>query len=178
MIEYFARCVIYNPTRFTSASESTSGDVFEAVASVDEFIEGLFRSAEVNSWAVVNADEVLLAVVRGPEEPYRSNELSLGWTTEPKVGGCVTFLNQIGPIALVGGTVESKTVRTFQDVSAAVVAVHKTTAICSITQFVVSELMGTVFRWNSRLGSCSAAAVYVNRVLARVGEQTCFIVEQ
>lgn len=62
--------------------------------------------------------------------------------------------------------------------TSAVVAVHKSTAIGPIAQFVVSELVRAVFTRDGRLGAWSATAVYIDRVLAWVGKQVQLIVEQ
>lgn len=118
-----------------------------------------------------------MTVVLGPEEPYRCNQLALRWATESKISRSVTILHQIWPIALVSGTVESESVRTFQYVTPTVVAVHETSAIGTISQFVVSKLVRAILGRNSGLGSCAAAAIYVDRVLTRVGEQIGFVVE-
>lgn len=87
--------------------DGTTGHIFNPIAGVDEWIERIIRSAQVDPWPVVNTNKVLPAIVRRAEESNRRDQsLGLRWASKAKEGFRVAVLHQIGPIALVGGTVE------------------------------------------------------------------------
>lgn len=49
----------------------TSSNVGDSIAGINQLVEGLLRTAEVNSRSIVDAQEILLAVVRCAEESNR-----------------------------------------------------------------------------------------------------------
>jgi hypothetical protein len=170
-------------------------------ACVEISIEEVSIAAVVESRVSGDAQEVSLAVARLLVESVLGEAKALNFgilgALEAQIAGGIAVSNYVGPVTVVRLGVEGQTLGTFEEVTAAVDAVQELIALVGrVAHSEISELMWTVVGRLSGLKNGkittavnliassgdylqirSAGAVNVDGILARIGEQTRFLVE-
>lgn len=170
-------------------------------ACVEIAIEIVALAAVVESRVSGHTQEVSLAVVGlliesifGETEAFA---VGVYWTFEAQIAGSIAVSNYIRPVAVICLGVEGQTLRTLEQVAATIDAVQELIAlvrrvahseVSKLVRAVIGRLcrlkyknVTTAINWTclsiDYLEIWSPRAVNVDRILARIGEQTRFLVE-